>query len=141
MREEEEKLLAEAARKARGNAWAPYSGFTVGAALLCADGTVCTGCNVESTSYSPSCCAERVAFYKAVSVGERKFAAIAIAGGKAGEEPSGFCPPCGVCRQVMAEFCAGDFPVILAGRGTERKTVTLAELLPLRFGPDNLLRE
>lgn len=138
LREKEAALLARAALEARKNAWAPYSGFTVGAALLCADGTVYTGCNVESASYSPSCCAERVAFYKAVSTGVREFAALAVAGGKAGEPPRGFCPPCGVCRQVMAEFCAGDFLVILAKSESERKTAALAELLPLRFGPESL---
>ena len=96
--------LAEAARE---RAYAPYSGFLVGAALLGKSGKVYLGCNVENAGYSATNCAERTAFFKAISDGEREFQAIAIVGGKRGEKP-GYCPPCGICRQVMAEFCDGD---------------------------------
>lgn len=128
-----EKALVEQALEARKKAYAPYSGFKVGAALLCGDGGVYTGCNIENSAYTPSNCAERTAFFKAVSEGVRDFKAIAVVGGrtKAGEE----CPPCGVCRQVMAEFCDGDF-VILLGREDEDirwRAVTLGQLLPLSF--------
>ena len=100
------KKLIELAQKARENAYAPYSGFKVGAALLCDDGTVYTGCNVENASFSPTMCAERVAFGKAVSEGKRNFTAIAVVGNT---EP---CTPCGVCRQVLSELCEGAMPVI-----------------------------
>ena len=97
-----EKLI-ELAKEAMTHAYVPYSGYKVGAALLCADGTVYQGCNIENAAYGPTNCAERTAFFKAVSEGEREFAAIAIAGG-GGDEPDGVCPPCGVCLQVMVEF-------------------------------------
>lgn len=100
--------LYELACSARDRAYAPYSGFSVGAALLAKSGKVYLGCNIENRAFSPSNCAERTAFFKAVSEGERSFVKLAVAGGKAGESPV-FCPPCGVCRQVIAEFCAGDF--------------------------------
>lgn len=122
-----QEVLMEMARQARENAYAPYSDFLVGAALLCGDGTVYTGCNVENASYSPTICAERVAFGKAVSEGKRDFAAIAVCGGRRGQE-TGPCTPCGVCRQVMGEFCKGDFLI-----HTEGKTYTLEELLPAGF--------
>lgn len=123
--------LIEKAKQAMLGAYAPYSGFQVGAALLCADGTVYTGCNIENASYSPTICAERTAFAKAVSEGKRAFAAIAICGGKAGVI-AGLCPPCGVCRQVMAEFCQPDFQVLLVTpQGYEVRT--LAQLLPDSF--------
>ena len=129
--------LMEAAKRARKFAYAPYSRFTVGAALLASDGRVYAGCNVESASYTPTCCAERVAFFKAVSEGEREFEAIAIAGGPQ-DGPAGECPPCGVCRQVMEEFCApASFRIILIS-GERLKSLTLGELLPLGFGPKNL---
>lgn len=132
--------LMEAAVRARKSAYAPYSHFAVGAALLTAKGRVYTGCNVESAAYAPTCCAERVAFFKAVSEGEREFAALAVAGGPEGEPPRE-CPPCGVCRQVMAEFCdPASFRVVLLSGG-ERKTVTLGELLPFGFGPGSLREE
>ena len=99
-----DKELMQAAVKARKMAYAPYSGFFVGAALLTKDGKVYTGCNIENASYTPTNCAERTAFFKAVSEGERAFEAIAVVGGK-GEELSELCAPCGVCRQVMTEFC------------------------------------
>ena len=123
--------LCELAIQAMQNAYAPYSGYWVGAALLCDDGTVYTGCNIENASYTPTVCAERTAFFKAISEGKRDFAAIAICGGKGGVI-TGFFPPCGVCRQVMREFCKDNFPVYLVGDG-EIKTRTLAQLLPDSF--------
>ena len=123
--------LCELAKKAMLGAYAPYSGYWVGAALLCADGTVYTGCNIENASYTPTVCAERTAFFKAVSDGKREFSAIAICGGKGGNI-TGFFPPCGVCRQVMREFCRDDFTVYLIGDGVV-KTRTLAQLLPESF--------
>ena len=125
-----EKLI-EKAEEARLHSYSPYSGFKVGAALLCSDGTVYTGCNIENASYTPTVCAERTAFFKAVSDGKREFSAIAICGGKEGKI-TGFFPPCGVCRQVMREFCRDDFTVYLIGDG-EVKTRTLAQLLPDSF--------
>ena len=127
------ELLALATHAKQG-AHAPYSGFTVGAALLCADGRVYTGCNIENASYTPTVCAERVAFFKAVSEGQRRFTAIAVAGG-AGNAP---CPPCGVCRQVMAEFCSAEFAVILSDGKDGCRRYTLAQLLPLGFSADTL---
>ena len=128
--------LMRYAVEARKKAYAPYSGFYVGAALLTKSGKVYMGCNIENASYTPTNCAERTAFFKAVSEGEREFEAIAIVGGK-GEEASELCAPCGVCRQVMAEFCDGDFCVLL---GTPKKIEvhTLKELLPLSFGKADL---
>ncbi len=124
--------LMDLAKEAMQKAYAPYSGFYVGAALLTADGKVFTGCNIENAAFSPTICAERTAFAKAVSEGCREFAAIAVCGGKNGNI-TGLCTPCGVCRQVMAEFCAGDFPVYLTD-GKELKKRTLKELLPEGFG-------
>ncbi len=123
--------LMQAAVQAREAAYAPYSGFCVGAALLTCDGKLYLGCNIESASYTPTNCAERTAFFKAVSEGERSFAAIAVVGARRGD-PLSFCAPCGVCRQVMAEFCGPDFRILL---GTpEHFTVhTLSELLPYSF--------
>ena len=128
--------LIRLAAEARKMAYAPYSGFFVGAALLGKSGKVYTGCNVENAAYTPTNCAERTAVFKAVSEGEREFSAIAIVGGS-GEQPSDFCAPCGICRQVLAEFCEGDFPVIL-GNPEEYKAYTLAELLPFSFGKADL---
>ena len=123
--------LIEKAKQAMENAYAPYSGFQVGAALLCADGTVYTGCNMENAAYSPTLCAERTAFAKAISEGKRDFKAIAVCGGKGGKI-AGICAPCGVCRQVMAEFCKEDFQVILVKpQGYELRT--LSQLLPDQF--------
>ena len=104
----------------------------MGAALLCADGTVYTGANIENASYTPTVCAERVAFFSAVHAGHRDFCAIAIVGGKSGEEICEYCPPCGVCRQVISEFCGDDFEIVLSD-GKENKALTLKELLPYRF--------
>lgn len=122
--------------KAMENAYAPYSGFQVGAALLCSDGKVYTGCNIENAAFGPTNCAERTAIFKAVSEGCRDFTAIAICGGKDGKITD-FCPPCGVCRQVMQEFCREDFPVYLAGP-EDYKSLTLGELLPLGFGGNSI---
>ena len=130
-----EKELIRLAEQARANAYAPYSGFSVGAALLCMDGTVETGCNVENASYSVTCCAERAALFAAVRAGKRQFAAIAVMGGRSGAACDRFCPPCGVCRQALAEFCAGDFPVLLSDGKTVRR-MTLAALLPESFTAD-----
>ena len=127
--------LVELAKEAMQHAYAPYSGFRVGAALLCADGSVYQGCNIENAAYGPTNCAERTAFFKAVYDGHRNFAALAICGGKDGVI-TGTCPPCGVCRQVIREFCADDFPIYLAGEGAYFETYTLSQLLPNSFRPD-----
>ena len=130
--------LIRAALEARKTAYAPYSHFLVGAALLCEDGTVYTGCNIENASYPAGNCAERTAIFKAVSEGKKDFAAICIAGGREGEEPE-YCPPCGICRQVCAEFCdAETFRILLAKSEEEYKTYSLGELLPLGFGAAQL---
>ena len=130
-----EKLISMAV-EAMGKAYAPYSGFRVGAALLCSDGTVYTGCNIENAAYSPTNCAERTAIFKAVSEGRRDFTAIAVCGGKNGIITN-LCTPCGVCRQVLREFCKDDFPVYLAHKDGY-KTLTLGDLLPYRFSEDSL---
>ncbi len=134
---EDFRKLAEQAVKAMENAHSPYSGFRVGAALLCDDGSIYTGCNIENSSYGATVCAERTAMFKAVSEGKKSFRAIAIAGGKDGEITD-FCPPCGICRQVMSEFADKDFRIILAGPAGSLRTFSLDELLPLRFGIDNM---
>lgn len=128
--------LLTAAKEAMQKAYAPYSGVFVGAALLGKSGKIYTGCNVENAAYSPSNCAERTAFFKAVSEGERDFTAIAVVGGKGGNITD-FFPPCGVCRQVMLEFCDADFEVYLTD-GREDKTVILAELTPYGFTADKI---
>ncbi len=135
----EEKKLIRAALEARQNAYAPYSHFQVGAALLARSGRVYQGCNIENAAYSASNCAERTAFFKAVSEGERAFEAIVIVGGREGETGLDFCAPCGICRQVMAEFCDLDqFRVILARNEEDFKSYTLRELLPEAFVPDRI---
>ena len=123
-----DKELLTLAGEARTHAYAPYSGFAVGAALLCKDGMVYTGCNIENASFTPTVCAERAAFFKAVYDGKREFAAIAVVGGKQGE-PDGTAFPCGVCRQVMAEFCKSDFRVI-----TPDGVYPFHQILPHAFG-------
>ena len=123
--------LCELAKEAMQQAYAPYSGYKVGAALLCADGTVYQGCNIENASYSPTNCAERTAFFMAVYDGKREFTAIAVCGGKNGVI-TGLFPPCGVCRQVMREFCKDDFVIYMViAEGYESRT--LAQLLPDSF--------
>ena len=124
----------------RHSAYAPYSHFKVGAALLTERGKIYTGCNIENAAYTPSNCAERTAFFKAVSDGERNFRAIAIVGGKEGEKDYDFCSPCGVCRQVMMEFCDPEtFRIILAIDKEHYDIYTLKDLLPLGFGLRNLI--
>ena len=124
--------LVRMAMEAMEHAYVPYSGYKVGAALLCADGTVYCGCNIENASYSPTVCAERTAFFKAVYDGHRDFQAIAVCGGKDGVI-SGAFPPCGVCRQVMREFCRDDFVIYLVGAGGSYEALTLSQLLPYSF--------
>ena len=126
------KMLVDAAIAAREASYSPYSHFAVGAALLTADGRVYTGTNIENSSFTPTVCAERVAFFSAVRDGVRDFSAIAIVGGPAGKPISQACPPCGVCRQVMSEFCGGEFRIILFD-GKSTVTYTLGELLPASF--------
>ncbi len=130
-----QKLIGQALG-ARTKAYAPYSEYQVGAALLSAHGRVYPGCNIENASYGATVCAERVAFFRAVQEGEREFRAIAIVGGKKGEAPEGFAYPCGICRQVMKEFCKEDFMIIVAKSLDEYEVSTLGELLPHGFGGD-----
>ena len=125
-------LAAEAMKRS----YSPYSNFKVGAALECTDGTVYTGCNIENAAYTPTNCAERTAFFKAVSEGRRDFSRIAIVGGKDGVISSPTAP-CGVCRQVMREFCGDDF-IILLYDGENIIETTLGELFPRSFGPEDL---
>ena len=124
--------LCKLAISAMENAYAPYSGYKVGAALLCTDGTVYLGCNIENAAYSPTNCAERTAFFKAVSEGHREFSAIAVCGGKDGVLTGAF-PPCGVCRQVMREFCDDDFAIYLVTGENSWEALTLSQLLPHSF--------
>ncbi|MDD6024043.1 MAG: cytidine deaminase [Oscillospiraceae bacterium] len=124
--------LVTLAMEAMDHAYVPYSGYRVGAALLTRDGRVYQGCNIENASYTPTVCAERSAFFKAIYDGVRDFAEIAVVGGKDGVI-TGFFPPCGVCRQVMREFCEDDFLIHMGGADGEIKTVTLSELLPYSF--------
>ena len=126
-----EKLM-ELDIDAMGHSYSPYSGYKVGAALLCADGTVYQGCNVENASYSPTICAERTAIFKAIYDGKREFTAIAVCGGKDGKITGQF-PPCGVCRQVMREFCKNDFLIYLHNADGGIDSFTLADLLPQSF--------
>ncbi len=131
--------LVELACEARERAYVPYSNFSVGAALLDAEGRVWQGCNIENAAFGPSVCAERTAFFKAVSEGARAFEAIAVVGGPEGREIDSYTAPCGVCRQVMREFCnVRSFRVILAASRDEYRSYTLEELLPASFGPENL---
>ena len=131
--------LIELALKARENAYIPYSGWAVGAALLTADGKVYQGCNIENASYTPTNCAERTAFFKAVSEGEREFAAIAIAGGRDGEAPVEYAYPCGICRQVMEEFAGENFRIIVVKSTEDYKEYKLSELLPFGFGGSSIV--
>lgn len=124
--------LIQMAEEAMGHAYAPYSGYKVGAALLCADGSVYQGCNIENSAFGPTVCAERTAFFKAVYDGHRDFRALAVCGGKDGII-TGYFPPCGVCRQVMREFCGEDFIIYMAGVRGQYEKRTLAQLLPDSF--------
>ena len=130
--------LIRAAFVAREYAYAPYSHFKVGAALLTRRGRVFTGCNIENATYTPTCCAERTALVKAVSEGERQFAAIAIVGSMEGHRNTLITSPCGVCRQMLFEFGGPQLIVIMAKSETDYEEMTLDQLLPLGFGPDNL---
>ncbi len=131
--------LVAVAIASRERAYVPYSHFAVGAALLCADGTVYGGCNIENAAYSPGNCAERTAFFRAVFDGHRDFEAIAIVGGPEGKPVENLCAPCGMCRQVMMEFCRPQsFRIILADAPDHPQSFTLEELLPLGFGPSDL---
>ena len=129
------QTLIEFAKEAMHFAYAPYSGYKVGAALLGKDGRVFTGCNIENAAYGPTNCAERTAFFKAVYDGHRDFTAIAVCGGKDGVITGAF-PPCGVCRQVMREFCGDDFLIHMVGAGGSFETVTLSQLLPFSFSAE-----
>ena len=135
----EDARLVELASEARERAYTPYSHWAVGAALLTDDGTVYQGCNIENAAYTPCNCAERTAFYRAIYDGARDFEAIAVVGGPEGEEAPEFCAPCGVCRQVMQEFCnPKTFRIVLGRSDGEMRSYWLSELLPEGFGPDNL---
>lgn len=131
--------LISHAINARKNSYSPYSHFAVGAALLSKDGRLYTGCNIENAAFTPGNCAERTAFFKAVSEGVREFSAIAIVGGPAGSDDFDLCAPCGVCRQVMMEFCdPKSFEVILAKDPEHFEVFTLEQILPMGFGPKDL---
>ena len=125
--------LIKEAFAAREKAYSPYSGFSVGAALLCKNGKIYTGCNIENSGYSATNCAERTAFFKAVSEGENEFVKIAVVGGEKDKPIENYCPPCGICRQVMKEFCAPDFEIIMAKSEEDFVSMTLSELLPMAF--------
>ncbi|MCR5309956.1 MAG: cytidine deaminase [Lachnospiraceae bacterium] len=134
----DEELIREAFR-ARERSYCPYSGFAVGAALLCKNGRVYLGCNIENAAFSPTNCAERTAIFKAVSEGDTEFSRIAIVGGDVSKPVDGYAYPCGVCRQVMMEFCNPDtFEIIVAKSVDDFSIFTLKELFPKGFGPDNL---
>ena len=139
---EEAVLLMNKAQEVRRNAYTPYSHFAVGAGLLGSNGVVYAGCNVENAAYSPGNCAERTAIFKAVSEGCKRFEAIAVVGAKEGEVPGGakgtICSPCGVCRQVLREFCDEKTFRVYLTDGVSLFCYTLEELLPLSFGPENL---
>lgn len=132
--------LIENAIEARKMAYTPYSKYKVGAALLSSENKIIKGCNIENAAYGPTNCAERTAFFKAVSEGVKEFSAIAIVGGLENETDlfSGYAFPCGVCRQVMREFCDSEFEIVVARSTNDYKVYTLGELLPESFGPDNL---
>lgn len=131
-----DKELMVAANEARKFAYTPYSHFKVGAALLTKSGKLYMGCNIENSSYTPTVCAERTAVFKAVSEGESDFAVIAVVGGKE-ENPLEFCSPCGVCRQVLAEFCGEDFRILL-GNPDKFQSYTVDEILPFSFTKKDL---
>ena len=132
------KALVDMAVDAREKAYSPYSNFCVGAALLCADGEVIIGANIENSSYGGTICAERVALTSAIVMGKRDFTAIAIVGSPRGEEISALCAPCGICRQFMTEFCGKDFEILLYD-GKEIRSYTLEEILPAAFTKSDLI--
>ena len=138
----DETRIKDLIRKAlamRFRSYTPYSHFNVGAALLAKNGEIFTGCNIENAAYTPTNCAERTAFFKEISEGVKEFEAIAIVGSPDGAENLQYCPPCGVCRQVMMEFCnPKTFQIIMAKNENEYIVKTLEELLPYGFGPGNL---
>ena len=129
--------LCQKAIDMRSGSYAPYSDFLVGSAVLTSDGSIYTGCNIENSAFGPSICAERTAIFKAVSEGHKDLVAIAIAGGKRDGDLQ-YCAPCGVCRQVMREFCNSSFKIYLAKSAQDYKEFTLGDLLPESFGPENL---
>ena len=129
------EALCALAKQAMKNAYAPYSGFAVGAALLCADGSVYTGCNIENAAFTPTVCAERTALFKAVSEGKRDFTAVAVASGTTDGGAAAF-PPCGVCRQALAEFCEPNVPVYVCEADGTIREYRLDTLLPFAFTPD-----
>lgn len=132
-----DKELVLKAQEAMNNSYSPYSQFKVGAALLTKDGKLYTGCNIENVAFGPSICAERVAFFKAISEGKKSFSKIAVVGGKNGIISSA-TPPCGICRQVMREFCSDDFEILIVRENNEYDKVLLKDLLPLSFKPEIL---
>ena len=142
MEELTQKTIQEliiAALEARKMSYTPYSHYRVGAALLAKNGLIFTGCNIENAAYTPTNCAERTAFFKAVSEGVTEFSAIAVVGSPEGNVLTQYAYPCGVCRQVMMEFCnPSDFQIIVAKSEDDYRIMTLQELLPEGFGPDNL---
>ena len=134
------KTSVKKAYEAQKMSYAPSSGFAVGAALLTAEGKIYRGSNIESATFSPTNCAERTAFFKAVSEGEREFSAIAVVGGPSEAPPVDFCFPCGVCRQVIAEFCSRDFKIYIAKNTEEIKEYSLDDILPYAFTEKDLYK-
>lgn len=131
------EMLFILAKEAMKNSYAPYSNYNVGAVLLTKNGDVYSGCNIENASYSVTCCAERTALFKAVSVGERDFSAICVVGGK-NSEITDYAMPCGICRQALAEFCDADFKIYVGKSEDDIKDFALDELLPCSFDKSNL---
>lgn len=138
MDENQKKKLLMEALEARAMAYTPYSHYTVGAALLTAEGEIYMGGNIENASYGATNCAERTAVFKAVSEGRRDFRAIAIAGGMEGQEPADYAYPCGICRQVLREFAGKDFRVLVVRSISDYREYTLEELLPHGFGGESI---
>lgn len=133
------EALVQLAIEARNHAYVPYSHYAVGAALLCSDGTVYGGANLENAAYTPSNCAERTAFFRAVFEGRRDFVAIAVVGGPEGEAPTAWCTPCGVCRQVIREWCdPATFRIVLGKADAAPREYLLQDILPMGFGPEDL---
>lgn len=131
-----EKDLFNLTKKAIKNSYAPYSNYNVGAVLLCKNGNIYKGCNIENASYSVTCCAERTALFTAIASGEKDFEAICVVGGKNGEITD-YAMPCGVCRQALAEFCDADFKVFVGVNEEDIKEFTLGELIPYSFDKSN----